>query len=123
MAADAVRWRCARCQVSVGRIDGEPTLLPSNWSRSGDQAFCLGCRRALTGEAAVEAAPGSSSPEDLARLRRNALIEFELARAPDAPNRRIAQACRTSGPTVAAVRARLDRPAMADGDLNPRGMT
>lgn len=123
MAAGAVRWRCARCQVSVGRIDGEPTLLPSNWSRSGEQTFCLGCRRALTGEAAIDAAPDSSSPDDRARLRRTALIEFELARAPDAPNRRIAQACRTSGPAVAAVRARLDRPPLADGDPDSRRIT
>lgn len=122
MAADAIRWSCARCEVSVGRIDGEPTLLPPSWSRSGDEAFCLACSRALAGEAAIEAAPAASSREELVRLRRTALIEFEIGRAPEAPNRTIAQACRTSGPAVAAVRAKLERSTAAASELGARGL-
>lgn len=114
MDADAVRWSCARCEVSVGQIDGTPTLLPASWSRSDDQAFCLACSRARAGEAAMESAPPASSREELVRLRRTALIEFEIGRVPEAPNRTIAQACRTSGPAVAAVRNELDRSTTPD---------
>lgn len=46
-------------------------------------------------------------------MRRTALIEFEIARAPEAPNRTIALACRTSPAAVAVVRDRLERAASA----------
>jgi hypothetical protein len=104
MAADAVRWSCARCEVSVGRSDGEPAPLPASWSRSIGQTFCLTCSRARAGEAAMDSAPLACSREDRVRLRRTALIEFEIGRVPEAPNRKIALACRTSSAAVAAVR-------------------
>jgi len=66
--------------------------------------FCLACSRAMAGEAAMESAPADCSPEDLARLRRKGLIEFEIGRSPEAPNRTIAQVCRTSTGAVAAIR-------------------
>jgi hypothetical protein len=113
MVAEAVRWSCARCEVSVGRIDGEPTLLPASWSRSDGQILCLVCSRAQAGEAAMDSAPAASSREDRVRRRRTALIEFEIGRAPEAPNRAIALACRTSSAAVAAVRNELERPAAA----------
>jgi len=108
MKPGAVRWSCARCEVSVGRIDGEPTKLPATWAQEDRLIYCLSCSRARAGEAAVEAAPETVSREDLARLRRTALIEFEIGRAPAAPNRTVALACRTSSSAVAAVRDRLD---------------
>jgi hypothetical protein len=111
MAAEAVRWSCARCEVSVGRIDGEPALLPASWSLSEGQIFCLSCRRARAGETAMDSAPTASSREELIRLRRTALIEFEIGRMPEAPNRTIALACHTSSAAVAAVRTELERPA------------
>jgi hypothetical protein len=104
MAAEAIRWSCARCRVSVGRIDGEPTLLPTSWSRSDGQVLCLTCRRARAGETAMDSAPAASSREELVRRRRTALIEFEIDRVPEAANRTIALACRTSSAAVAAVR-------------------
>jgi len=119
MAAEAVRWSCARCEVSVGRIDGEATLLPATWSRSDGQVLCLTCSRAQAGEAAVELAPDATSREDLVRLRRTALIEFEIDRAPEAANRTIALACRTSSAAVAAVRTDLEHDA-APPDLDAR---
>jgi hypothetical protein len=119
MAAEAVRWSCTRCEVSVGRIDGGPTLLPATWSRSDGQILCLVCSRALAGEAAMDSAPAASSREDRVRLRRIALIEFEIGRTPEAPNRTIALACRTSSAAVAAVRDELERPAAtASPDLD-----
>jgi hypothetical protein len=58
----------------------------------------------------MESAPADSSREDLARIRRAALIEFEIGRSPDAPTRTIAQACRTSIGAVAAIRAASIKP-------------
>ena len=49
------------------------------------------------------------------KLQRSALIAFEIARTPEAPNRVIANACRTSAMAVAAVRKVADeRPAPID---------
>jgi hypothetical protein len=119
MGAEAVRWSCSCCEVSVGRIDGEPTRLPASWSRSDGQILCLACSRAQAGETAMDSAPAASSREDRVRLRRTALIEFEIDRAPEAPNRTIALACRTSSAAVAAVRNELERSAAtASPDLD-----
>jgi hypothetical protein len=104
----AVRWSCARCLVSVGQIDGTPTRLPATWSSSGDSIFCLTCSRALAGEAAMDSAPDACTGEDRIRLRREALIRFEIDRTPLAQNREIANACRTSPKTVANVRDMLE---------------
>ena len=113
MAAEAVRWSCARCEVSVGQIDGGPTQLPATWSQADGQVLCLTCSRAQAGEAAMEAVSAATSREDRVKLRRTALIEFEIDRAPEAPNRTIALACRTSAAAVAAVRDELEPPAPA----------
>jgi hypothetical protein len=121
MAADAVRWSCARCEVSVGRMDGEATLLPASWSRADGEVLCLTCSRAVAGEAAMESAPAESSREERVRIRRTALIEFEIDRAPEAPNRTIALACRTSTAAVVAVRNELqDSATPAPSDLDAR---
>jgi hypothetical protein len=40
----------------------------------------------------------------MVRIRRTALIEFEIRRSPEAPNRTIARACHTSPAAVAAIR-------------------
>jgi hypothetical protein len=93
--------------VLVGRIDGSPIGMPANWTRSDESTFCLACSRALAGETAVEAAPSGCTPKDLVRLRRSAVIEFEIGRTPEATNRVIAQACRTSGTVVGRVRDSL----------------
>lgn len=108
MAADAVRWRCTRCKVSAGRIDGEPTKRPQSWTRAGEEIFCLSCSRIRAGEAA-DLAAATSSPADRARIRRRALIAFEIGRKPEAPNRTVAHACRTSSAAVAIVRGELER--------------
>jgi hypothetical protein len=89
-------------------MDGEASSLPLNWTEADDSAYCLSCSRALAGDVALEAAPDSSSREDRVRLRRDAVIEFELGRTPEKPNRAIAQACRTSATAVATVRTALE---------------
>jgi len=104
VSSDSIRWECARCGVSSGRIDGTRSALPENWTASGERSFCLSCSRALAGEAAQESAPDGCSRDDLVRIRRRGLIEFEISRSPEAPNRTIAKACRTSTGAVAAIR-------------------
>jgi hypothetical protein len=54
--------------------------------------------------------PESITGEVRAKLRRKALIRFEISRSPDSPNRVIASACRTSTMAVAAVRDEIDVP-------------
>jgi hypothetical protein len=90
-------------------MDGEPALLPASWSRSEEQILCLTCSRAQAGETAMDAAPEATSRADRVRLRRTALIEFEIDRAPEAPNGTIALACSTSSAAVSAVRTELER--------------
>jgi hypothetical protein len=108
--AQAKAWTCDRCAVSAGRIDGEATPLPASWERSEQGSFCLTCRRERAGEAALEAAPSNSPVEARAKLRRAALIEFEVARTPDHPDGVIARACRTSVAAVTGARQRLCLP-------------
>jgi hypothetical protein len=64
----------------------------------------------------MDAIPETTPREDRVRLRRRALILFEIGRSPTLPDRVIAGACRTSPKAVAAVRKELDR-ALPDGDL------
>jgi hypothetical protein len=107
MSVRAIRWSCARCQVSVGRIDGESSRLPDTWSSTHGLTYCLSCSRALAAEAASDSAPESITREDRVKLRRRALIAFEIVRTPAAPYRAIANACRTSSKAVATVRGEL----------------
>jgi hypothetical protein len=106
----AKKWTCDGCGVSAGRIDGEPVALPDSWVASTDGSFCLVCRRDRAAEAALELAPTGSPVEARAKLRRAALIEFEVSRTPDHPDGVIARACRTSVTAVTRARRRLELP-------------
>jgi hypothetical protein len=105
----------------VGRIDGDPTDLPETWTQVGEETYCLICSRTMVGEAAMESAPSASSRDELMRVRRDAVIEFEIDRTPLAPNRVIAHACRTSLMTVATVRRALDGDPAAKRSRVPSG--
>ncbi len=106
----AVKWTCDICGVSASRIDGERTALPDAWSSSAEGRFCLVCRRERAANAALESAPSDSPLATRARLRRAALIEFEVRRTPDHANNAIAKACRSSATAVAQARDRLQLP-------------
>lgn len=106
--ATACRWTCSGCGVAVTRSDAGEIPLPEAWETCGEDTFCLGCRRARIAEAAVDSAPASTDRHARARLRRTAMIEFEISRVPDRTNGAIAKACRSSVPVVAAARRRLD---------------
>ncbi len=70
----------------------------------------------------MDSAPAASSREDRVKIRRKALIAFELGRAPQAPNRTIALACRTSTAAVVAVRNEIERSATNASDLGARSV-
>ena len=111
MTATARKWTCAGCGVSASRSDEEPVPIPETWDNCAEGSFCLGCRRRRVGEAAAEAAPEDSNRDDRAKIRRTAVLEFEVQRDPDRTNGSIAKACRASIPAVVAARDRLGAPA------------
>jgi hypothetical protein len=106
----AAKWTCDGCGVRASRIDGEPVRLPDSWATSTEGRFCLVCRRERAAEAALETAPSDSPVAARAKLRRAALIEFEVSRTPDQADGTIARACRTSVGAVAQARRRLRLP-------------
>lgn len=106
----AAKWTCEGCGVAVSRIGGERVELPDTWIDSPEGTFCLLCRRERAAVAALEAVPDSPL-EERAKLRRAALIEFEVSRRPDHADGAIAKACRSSVSAVAAARKRLELPA------------
>jgi hypothetical protein len=106
--ATKLKWTCGDCGVATSRSDAAEAPLPAGWDDCADGTFCLGCRRRRVGEAALEAAPVAADRDDRMRLRRTAVIEFELRRSPDKTNGSIAKTCRSSIPVVAATRRRLD---------------
>jgi hypothetical protein len=106
----ARKWTCAGCGVSASRSDDEPVPLPETWDSGAEGSFCLGCRRRRVGEAAVDSAPEETNRDDRAKLRRSAVLEFEVRRDPDRTNGSIAKACRASIPAVAATRDKLGAP-------------
>lgn len=104
------KWTCEGCGVSAGRIDGEPVPMPSTWIDSPEGVFCLVCRRDRAAEAALATAPSDSPVASRAKLRRAALIEFEVSRTPDHTDGVIARACHTSVSVVSRARHRLELP-------------
>lgn len=106
----ARKWACDRCGVTVSQAGGEPIRMPDAWADSAEGRFCLGCRRERAAEAALDTAPGNSPVGARAKLRRTALIEFEVSRIPEQSDGTIARACRTSVAAVAKARSRLRLP-------------
>lgn len=107
----ANKWTCDQCGVAVSRAGGEKVALPESWTTSKEGTFCLLCRRERAAQAALDSAPKSAGLEDRAKLRRAALVEFEVRRRPQHGNGEIAKACRSSVAAVVAARKRLKIPA------------
>lgn len=107
----ANKWTCDECAVTVSRAGGEKVALPESWDASEEGTFCLLCRRERAARAALAKAPKDSGLEDRAKLRRAALVEFEVRRRPNHGNGEIAKACRSSVAAVVAARKRLKIPA------------
>ena len=111
MTVTASKWTCSGCGVSTSRSDAEAAPIPDSWDSCAEGDFCLSCRRRRVGEAAVESAADDCNRYKRAKLRRAALLEFEVQRDPDRTNGSIAKACRSSIAAVAAARQKLDAPA------------
>lgn len=109
-AKKSKKWNCDECGVSVSRMDGERVGLPENWAKSKAGTYCLICRRERAARAALDAAPADSTLEARAKLRRAALIEFEVLRRPEEGDGVIAKTCRSSVSAVASARRRLKLP-------------
>jgi hypothetical protein len=108
--AMAKKWTCEGCGVSASRIDGDSVPLPDTWAHSAEGLFCLVCRRQRAADAALDSAPSDSPVAARAKLRRAALIEFEVSRTPEHADGIIARACRTSVSAVTRARRRLELP-------------
>ncbi len=106
----ATTWTCDGCGVSASHADGKPAPLPATWICIADGCFCLVCRRERAADAALDNAPEGSRVDARAKLRRAALIEFEVSRTPDHADGTIARACRTSVSAVTRARRRLQLP-------------
>jgi hypothetical protein len=107
----AKKWTCNQCGVSISRMNGEKVELPDTWDANSEGTYCLICRRDRAAQAALDSAPEDCTIDTRAKLRRAALIEFEVSRRPDHGDGIIAKACRSSVSAVAAARRRLDLPA------------
>jgi hypothetical protein len=86
----------------------QPSGLPDNWERVNGVAHCLGCLRRLAGETRSAALSDERSRLDRRRADAEGRIEFELLRAPDRADTRIARACGASVVVVKGVRERLE---------------
>jgi hypothetical protein len=99
---------CDGCEVTVSWMEGsERSGLPANWVRDKSGTFCLLCRRTKAADEALEDAPENASREQRAKMRANAVLEFEVLRDPERPNGEIAKACRASVPAVLRARERV----------------
>ena len=104
----AKTWTCARCEVKTSWMNGtkRPTL-PANWVERDGGAYCLGCQREMAGEEGLAALPDDAPLAERQKVNSAARVDFEVARDPNRANGKIAQACRTSIPSVRKSRERL----------------
>jgi hypothetical protein len=105
--AHPAQWTCARCEMASTWTNGlDEGTTPPNWAREGGLHYCLVCRRERAIETALEDA-GELAIEDRAKLRRSAMVEFEVRRDPERTEGEIAKAARTSIAAVRKARQRL----------------
>jgi hypothetical protein len=107
----AAKWTCDSCGVSVSQSGGKRLSMPDSWVHGKDGTYCLICRRERAAQEALEAVPAECTLQERAKLRRAALIEFEVRRQPNHSDGAIAKTCRASVSAVAAARQRLQLPA------------
>lgn len=111
---DPRSWTCAYCRVKVRWMgEHEQRGLPLNWTREQRGPACLGCRRGLAADGAIDASTSKLSVEGRARARSCALLDFEVRRDPSRSNSEIAGALHTSVVAVQKARQRLGLAASA----------
>lgn len=109
--SDRIKWTCSTCSVTVSHPKDTAPEQPGGWAKlSARKWLCLGCRR----DQVVQEATDKQGAEGYAP-RRQALIEFELKRDPEATEVEVAKRAQCSSATVRKVRR-----AMRDaGELAP----
>lgn len=106
--SDEVRERtCARCEMTTRWIPADKReKVPANWIVKNGQSYCLACRRELAVDDALEEL-GDEAPAQRAKIRSQAVVEFEIRRDPDRRDGDIARAARCSVMAVSKARKRL----------------
>ncbi|MGI8728201.1 MAG: hypothetical protein ACR2K6_11070 [Solirubrobacterales bacterium] len=103
---------CGRCKMRTRWIVTEgDSDLPNNWIERDGQGYCLSCRRELAVETALEEMPEDAPAAGRAKIRSQAVVEFEINRDPDRRDGEIARAARCSVMAVSKARKRLGAPA------------
>ena len=98
---------CARCEMTTTWIARNKTdKVPANWITKNGQAYCLACRRELAVDDALSEM-GEDAPAVRAKVRSQAVVEFEIRRDPDRRDGDIARAARCSVMAVSKARKRL----------------
>ena len=106
-AADLAERTCARCEMTTRWIPADKReKVPANWVIKNGQSYCLACRRELAVDDAL-ADLGNEAPAARAKIRSQAVVEFEIRRDPDRRDGDIARAARCSVMAVSKARKRL----------------
>ena len=107
--ADHVAERtCARCEMTTRWIPADKReKVPANWIVKNGQGYCLACRRELAVDDALEEMGDEGPPAARAKVRSQAVVEFEIRRDPDRRDGDIARAARCSVMAVSKARKRL----------------
>ena len=102
-------WTCARCGMTARFAPGTLRLaeMPPSWDEVNGIAYCLRCRRKMAGEAKAAMLRAEEEAADRVRADAEGRVEFELRRAPDRCDTRVARACGTNVIVVRQVRERL----------------
>ncbi len=105
--ADVMERTCARCEMTTTWIPrSKKEKVPANWITKNGQGYCLACRRELAVDDALEEM-GTDAPAARAKIRSQAVVEFEIRRDPDRRDGDIARAARCSVMAVSKARKRL----------------
>jgi hypothetical protein len=102
MSSKRNSWTCAGCDVNVSYPSNATPEQPAGWAKSGRSWLCLRCRR----EEVMDQAAAKNGAEGWAP-RRQALIEFELRRDPEATEVEVAKRAQCSSATVRKIRRAL----------------
>jgi hypothetical protein len=99
---------CARCEMTTTWIPrSKREKVPANWITKNGQAYCLACRRELAVDDALAEMGDEGAPAARAKIRSQAVVEFEIRRDPDRRDGDIARASRCSVMAVSKARKRL----------------
>jgi hypothetical protein len=106
--ADVAERTCGRCSMTTRWIPANSKqTIPPNWIERDGEGYCLACRRELAVETALEELAADAPAAGRAKIRSQAVVEFEIRRDPDRRDGDIARAARCSVMAVSEARKRL----------------